>query len=122
MCAIGVQNGALWDARQTKTRMSGSPRHLVWPREQSALHEEVDTAVVEIVAGPNDLQLAPFQRVHQDRLGRTAQPRDGALDVLAYRHVQHLLAVSIGRRSVLRLQGGRDNRLNHLPDAAGEGG
>src|SRR3954452_555515 len=112
----------LVEARRTKTRMNRSLRHLAWPREQSALHEEIDTAVVEIVASPNDLQLAPFQRVHQDRLGRAAQPRDGALDVLAYRHVQHLLAVSIRLRSVLRLQGGWDDRLDHLADAAGEGG
>src|SRR5690348_13628933 len=100
--------------------MNGSLRHLAWPREQSALHEEVDTAIIEIVAGANDLQLAPFQRVHQDWLRRVAQPRNGALDVLPYRHVQHLLAVSIRRRSVLRLQGGWDDRLNHLADAARE--
>src|SRR3954453_15879346 len=102
--------------------MNGSLRHLAWPREQSALHEEIDTAIIEIIAGPNDLQLAPFQRVHEDRLARAAPPRDGALDVLAHRHVQHLLAVSISRCSILRLQGGRDDRLNHLADAAGEGG
>jgi len=43
--------------RATKTRMNESLRPRVRPREQSVLQEEIDTAIVEIIARPNDLHI-----------------------------------------------------------------
>src|SRR4051812_46398459 len=39
-------------------------------RVGSAFHEEIDTAIIEIIAGPNDLQLAPFRG--SNRIGSDA--------------------------------------------------
>src|SRR5215204_6321429 len=90
----------------------------IWSKDRSAFHKEIDTAVVEIVARANDLQLARFQGVHQDRVRRAAQPHHHALHVLAHGYVEHVIAGGVGRGRAFRLQSGRNDGLNHLADAA----